>query len=231
MSEIKRIPPKQVSVKIPADVKLNGIYLVQRLTTPSPSKGPLGALANAFSFGGGLVNGGLSKEAMALLQPIFGFDYMGSSEFEHGAVPKTLGKLAECAAKNELVIAKFNVEAGYDGWRRDDPAPGQIVSAPVWLFCPKAALDTYRWAIKAMAADEFSKHLNLKDASRMCGSVRSTVAPPGDKPWRDNVRGWLDVSGGWMNESPRHSYAFWTISLDMAVGFAKVMSLQTEVPE
>ena len=56
-------------------------YLIQRL---EKSKN----YVNPFSFGGGLVNGGLSKDAMSLLKPIFSFDYMGSAEFDFGVLPK-----------------------------------------------------------------------------------------------------------------------------------------------
>lgn len=65
-------------------------YLIQRLNAPHNN-----VLASAFSFGGGLVNGGISKEGMQLLKSIFSFDYMGSSEFEWGAVPTALQELVK----------------------------------------------------------------------------------------------------------------------------------------
>jgi hypothetical protein len=69
-------------------------YLIQRLTRPADA-GRMGDLVNAFSFGGGLVNGGLSKEAMTLIRGVFSFDYMGAAEFEWGAVPRALGAMTE----------------------------------------------------------------------------------------------------------------------------------------
>ena len=39
-------------------------------------------------------NGGLSSEAMDLIRGIWAFDYMGAAEFEFGAVPKALQKIA-----------------------------------------------------------------------------------------------------------------------------------------
>ena len=68
--------------------KFSSPYLVQRL------KKPLGQ-SNPFAFGGGYKNGGLSEKAMDLLKNIFRFDYMGSAEFEWGAVPKAFQRLAE----------------------------------------------------------------------------------------------------------------------------------------
>lgn len=67
---------------------LNHTHLIQRLRKPINKQNNLSALGEAFAFGGGLKNGGLSSEAMDLLRPLFSFDYMGSSEFEWGAIPK-----------------------------------------------------------------------------------------------------------------------------------------------
>jgi hypothetical protein len=81
-------------------------WLVQRLMAPwEIKKGTLGALfgGNPFSFGGGVKNGGLTDEAMKLLTPLMSFDYMGAAEFEFGALPKSLQRLAEKAKKNELI--------------------------------------------------------------------------------------------------------------------------------
>jgi len=66
-------------------------YLIQRLQKPQ-------SFENPFRFGGGYKDGGLSENAMDLLRPIFSFDYMGAAEFEFGALPKTLQKMAENAS-------------------------------------------------------------------------------------------------------------------------------------
>lgn len=62
-------------------------YLIQRLKAP---RNP-----TPFDFGGGKLNGGISKEAMSVLSQVFSFDYMGSAEFEWGAVPKALDSLSK----------------------------------------------------------------------------------------------------------------------------------------
>lgn len=69
---------------------LNTTWLVQRLLKPINSNHD-----NPFAFGGGLKNGGLSENAMKLLRPIFSFDYMGSAEFEFGAIPTFFKEVAE----------------------------------------------------------------------------------------------------------------------------------------
>ena len=65
-------------------------YLIQRLLKPHDN-----VMLSAFAFGGGLVNGGFSKEAMNILKSVFSFDYMGSAEFEWGAVPEFFVRLVE----------------------------------------------------------------------------------------------------------------------------------------
>lgn len=82
-------------------------YLIQRLNLPFNNE-----MAEIWSFGGGLKNGGLSKEAMELLRPIFSFDYMGSAEFKFGAIPKCFQEIArkiseyiawECVIENKPI--------------------------------------------------------------------------------------------------------------------------------
>lgn len=75
--------------------ELQQSWLIQRLDKPYKSESKLGTLGEAFAFGGGLKNGGLSEDAMKLLRPIFSFDYMGSAEFEFGAIPKSFDSIAK----------------------------------------------------------------------------------------------------------------------------------------
>jgi hypothetical protein len=95
-------------------------YLVQRLTKPWPRKNAPGILGpdNPFAFGGGYKNGGLSDDAMELLRPCFGFDYMGSAEYEFGAVPKALQKVAVLADEDNLAGWQIEVDKAtiYPGW-------------------------------------------------------------------------------------------------------------------
>jgi hypothetical protein len=85
--------------------ELKRSHLIQRLQKPSSGIGI--SKDNPFSFGGGLINGGLSKDDMNLLRSIWSFDYMGSAEFEWGAVPNALSFLAEQSSKNNLVAFKI----------------------------------------------------------------------------------------------------------------------------
>lgn len=81
------------------------VYYVQRLNAPT-------VLTNTTtSFGaGGKPNGGMTKEMMRQLKGVFTFDYMGAAEFEWGAVPTALDKLArDVIATNTLQTLHHNV--------------------------------------------------------------------------------------------------------------------------
>lgn len=82
------------------------VYYVQRLKKPHDN-------INPFSFGGGLVNGGISKEGMGMLKGIMSFDYMGSSEFEWGAVPTALQALASEGIKAAINTIICNEQEVY----------------------------------------------------------------------------------------------------------------------
>jgi hypothetical protein len=90
--------------------ELKRSYLIQRLHKPERPLKIAGKeiVDNPFSFGGGLVNGGISKEGMNLLRSIFSFDYMGSAEFEWGAVPAAISFLAEQSEKKNIVVGAIN---------------------------------------------------------------------------------------------------------------------------
>lgn len=104
-------------------------YLVQRLNAPHPGCNGI------FSFGGGLKNGGLSEDAMKLLRPIFSFDYMGSAEFEFGAIPKCFHSIAvniKQYSTHETVINKM----------------------PVYIICKTDEIEAIDKRINELAKDE-----------------------------------------------------------------------------
>jgi hypothetical protein len=86
-------------------------YLIQRLKKPFKEQNQMTALSGAFSFGGGKIRGGLSKEAWDLLSKIWRYDYMGSSEFEWGAVPKSLETMVQLLKEKKLIKFEMPVTA------------------------------------------------------------------------------------------------------------------------
>jgi hypothetical protein len=83
-------------------------WLVQRLLKPVN-----GWEKNPFIFGCGYKNGGLSNDAMNLIKSIFQFDYMGAAEFEFGALPEALNKIAKYANEKTLIKGYFKPSRKY----------------------------------------------------------------------------------------------------------------------
>lgn len=74
-------------------------YLIQRLEKPENT--------TPFDFGGGFVKGGFNDEAYDMLTKLMSFDYMGSAEFEFGAVPDAFAKFVEI--RNDLIVHSFKI--------------------------------------------------------------------------------------------------------------------------
>lgn len=146
-------------------------YLIQRLNKPRGND-TMSGLMNALSFGGGLINGGLSKESMELLRPIFSFDYMGAAEYEFGAVPQALSMMAK-DIKNY--------------------APGKIRlnGMMVYYICRKSETDEVEKLLMDLAKDK----VRLKMSSHFSAAL-------GLSKWfkKEDVKtiGWLELNNGFM---------------------------------
>lgn len=146
-------------------------HLIQRLHTPHQFGRGGETIGNVFSFGVGLKNGGLSDKAMDLLGSIWAFDYMGSSEFEWGAVPQALSFIAEQAYA-------CNIRAG-----NVDLGDNSIV----YYMTPTTYEEEVVSRIKALYKDEHS--FDLKE---QCGLSRYFNS---DYVYRDAV-GWIEIDNG-----------------------------------
>ena len=161
-------------------------YLVQRLN-PAHGDGQMGRLVESLSFGGGYANGGLSQDAMSLLRPIFSFDYMGSAEFEFGAVPKALNVIAKEAHKRRLVafsftIATRDVKRAWSDKSTDEPEG----ESTVYVLCPKADRAEVESRIRLMASEPYGGY---KESPML-----SDVLRPGT--YEPRCRGWLELDNG-----------------------------------
>jgi len=140
-------------------------YLIQRLQAPTKRDNP-------FSFGGGYQNGGLSSEAMALVRPIFSFDYMGSAEFEFGAVPSALNRLGECAASSELTTGIIEE------------------NGTIYYLTPESIEDEVVDIIRKLRKDERS--FRLKERCMLSEYFNK------DRTYPVETRGWLELDNGFM---------------------------------
>jgi len=171
-------------------------YLIQRLNKPVdlPEGHILHGKDNPFNFGGGLTNGGLSKEAMDLLRPIFTFDYMGAAEFEFGAVPKALSGILK-EAKN---LVKSEIHVPYKAIRRHAPWEKRLYKpfpkkgvVIVYVLCQKDHLEYVKKLISDILADEFK--VSLKEPTRLRESV---MERRDEHQFNKEACGWLELDNG-----------------------------------
>lgn len=177
------------------DSSLRETYLIQRLEKPWDHPGILGA-DNPFSFGGGYVNGGLSKDAMALLRPIFGFEYMGSAEFEFGAVPEALTVVAKQADAGTLVAFSFDIALSdvQGSWREPKgykPPKGE--KRTVYVLCRDEWAAEVETRIREIAKKGHG--YRLKESANLSDVLRPDPTP--DR-YERRTGGWLELNNGFL---------------------------------
>lgn len=158
------------------------IWLVQRLKKAweSNPKNKMSLLANVFSFGGGLVHGGFSKEAWEMITKLIRFDYMGASEYEWGAVPDAFRKIAK--DNKDYITDKMDVKiSGYsfDTHKREKgKATVYIITKPEWLEETKVFIKKC-----AVGKEE------LKERALLDSAVINK---------KDDLVGWIELENGFM---------------------------------
>ena len=180
---------------------LESTWLIQRLTKPWKNDTILGGKDNPFSFGGGYKNGGLSDEAMDLLRPCFGFDYMGSAEFEFGAVPEALAKIAKLADEGDLEASVVEIDKTtiHPGWSKDDkPQPGTV---DVYVLADANHQDEIAQRIQWIAQEwEKNPHPEwgiTKDIVSFKETPQFGTTILG-KEYTDRNGGWLELDNGFL---------------------------------
>jgi hypothetical protein len=163
----------------------NQSYLVQRLKRPTKSTvlGP----DNPFAFGGGLRNGGLSGDAMALLRGIFSFDYMGAAEFEWGAIPEALSGLAKDADRLVGFGMGIPLASVPANWRAPKNAPAPEGDGHVWVICRHEHQAEAVRRVEAFARGE----ARAKERVGLDAALRPY------SEWDGEVIGWLELDNGW----------------------------------
>lgn len=168
-------------------------YLIQRLRKPFKIKNPKTpleklAVANPFAFGGGFKNGGLSDEAMNMLCDIFQFDYMGSAEFEFGAVPEALQIIAK-GKDNYITFEIPKVKYKYKDWKTRKDLSG---TNSIYVICHKDWKEEVVKRIKTKALGDYGKR---KDNFHTKEGVFLDSSLAGG-PFRHTV-GWLELDNGY----------------------------------
>ncbi len=165
------------------EIKMERSYLIQRLLAPVDYT-PL-------SFGGGLRNGGLSEKAMELLRGVWSFDYMGSAEFEFGAVRDALEK---------MVVDQLNLVCGfektfyryYDHYSDSGNNPLQEGHKTVFYLCRKIQEREVKKRIGQFAIADTS-NVRTKETVMLDRAMSGC-------DYKDSRRciGWLEIDNGYM---------------------------------
>lgn len=150
--------------------------LVQRLQRPFKEKNPLLDLANAFSFGGGLKDGGLSENGLRLIENIFRFDYMGAAEFEWGAVPNALNKIARNRKSYVAFGTLIKTKEGRSG--------------NVYVICDRSICQEVTEWIKRKGFDEFDRECWTMEQVWLQNAINS------ENRIFSSVCGWLELNNG-----------------------------------
>jgi len=161
------------------------VWLVQRLQKPHHFVIKGKKVDNPFNFGGGYKNGGLTNDAMDILREIFSFDYMGAAEFEWGAVPKALAKMAgdrKDFKKFTIILKSGEIE---EPWRNKKgvkfPGPFKVFS-----FCREG---------DAKEVEKFIRK-NAKNKTRLKEMTMLNHALKPIEKWDSDRCGWLELGSG-----------------------------------
>lgn len=168
-------------------------YLIQRMKQPYPSGNSI--LASAFTFGCGYKNGGLSDDAFKLLSEIWRYDYMGSAEFEFGALPKSFQYIAKNI--DNYTTGRIDVTAMYEDW--SSRAQGKTrqerkitKNAPVYYVCQKTDEQEVRVWIEKMARLDYLKKEDQFRTKEYIGLDKSITGQDSD------IIGWHDIDNHYL---------------------------------
>lgn len=170
-----------------SDGTMQSSSLVQRLKKPFPDDSLMTRLADTFAFGGGLLNGGLSAEAMSLLKEIFRFDYMGSSEFEWGAVPEALQHIAKNVKKYKAFQFTISLACVAKDFR-DKSIEKPTGYATIYVICDKRHVVKVKERIVHWAANPYTR--GLQETTRLSNTLRPV------HEWDTDLQGWLELDNG-----------------------------------
>jgi hypothetical protein len=205
----KKEPPSHQKWKEP--------YLIQRLTEScAKEEGLLSQLAESLSFGGGRLRGGFSEEAWNVVRQIFSFDYMGSAEFEWGAVPQSFSNIAR-NRKEYISFSKIFKGSKYQTYevpvgkkrRKIIDMPAREVT--IYVLCHsdiKEQIDSY--LEKLRQGDYGNSGVSLKEGTRF----RACLFPEEEYSWvsrlkrkedpkwcmsvYERIKGWVDIENNFM---------------------------------
>lgn len=168
-------------------------FLIQRLKKVFPGDKP--SLINKLDIGGSST--GLSKEALDMFSSIFRFDYMGSAEYELGAVPKALQQILNNI--KSYITKEIIIDYIYKDYRNKDEIKGKH---SIWVICPKNEIENVCDVIKhhATTNDYYAK---LPYQTKEAVKLSYSLAFPDTCV---SCCGWLELNNGYMFFSDKEMF-------------------------
>jgi len=155
-------------------------YLVQRLKKPFEGE-PENLLQQIVA--NGLAATGLTPESREVLNKVCRFDYMGSSEYEFGAIPRILAEMS----KKQLIATRVTVPYYFKSWRRDSVV--QEGHRDIAVICCAEDLQEVTNRILKMA---------VGDPSMRCKERHEVDESLAEQEYSKDVYGWLELDNGYM---------------------------------
>lgn len=159
-------------------------YLIQRLQAPTGEK-------SISAFGAGNPNGGLSDEAIDSMKDLWRFDYMGSSEFEWGAVPDAFAKI-KAIPKRDLIFGSIVLKFEYNKpqWGKEEAEQFKGKDR-VYYLCSKGFEEEIQKRLKNWASEDYNE--NVKETI-LLNQYMSSYRSKFDR----NIQGWIELDNGFM---------------------------------
>lgn len=187
-------------------------YLVQRLLAPFDD--PKTILEE---FLAGLTSGGFGVEGRKIINKIMRFDYMGSAEYEFGAVPQAFTEYL----KNIETYVRFPIEVPFLGdnplrfhrnpkKRKTDPITG---TATVYVICQKGTEDEVVSRIRVWATHHYPQEAPVRTKEIVGLGDSLALRASGSDDGYCRYAGWFDLT----------NYFFFFVDKDMYDNFVQLI--------
>jgi hypothetical protein len=155
-------------------------WLIQRLTKPyATGNAPAPSVVYRDAF---RKPGKVPDEIMAMRGGLFGFDYMGAAEFEFGAIPEALRRIAafDDLRSTSITISKADIAVGWRGEtaKRD---------ATIYLLARPAHEEHAERVIRDCAAER--REMRLKESTYLPRVLTESYD-------HEKIGGWLELDNG-----------------------------------
>lgn len=164
-------------------------YLVQRLEMPFVGE-PKNLLETISACG--LQANGFTQEARDCLRQFCRFDYMGSAEFEFGAIPASFKRIF--AEKDKYVATGITLPFYYKSWKDKEPKEGTRM---VYIICKADDLDEVIKRISHFAVGDPA--FRTKERVKLAESLA-------ESKFGKDITGWMEIENDFMFFKNMHMF-------------------------